>query len=111
MRHDTTTSGGRPDRSTSFSESAAIPVEVFYVVQSNGALGERHHYLRSDLYETRVQADSELFRLRAANSGESYDVWKSATYIEPAEWRHRVVRFDGTLILPRLRDVEKCTGA
>jgi hypothetical protein len=110
MKHDTLTSGGRPDRSTSFSASVEVPAEVFYVVQSNGALGERDHHLRSDLYETRLQADSELSRLRAANSGESYGVWKSATYIEPAEWRHRVVRFDGTLVLPRLRDAEKSTG-
>jgi hypothetical protein len=28
-------------------------------------------------------------------------------YIEPAEWLHRVVRLDGTLILPRLRGVEE----
>ena|SRR5688572_14129927 len=111
MRHDMLASDGRSDRSTSFSASVAVPVEVFYVVQSNGALGERDHHLRSGLYETRLQADSELSRLRAANSGESYGVWKSATYIEPAEWLHRVVRSDGTLILPRLRGVEKCTGA
>jgi hypothetical protein len=84
-------------------------VEVFYVVQSTGLLGERHHRLRSDLYETRPQADVELAGLRQADSAGTYSVWKSVTYIEPAEWLHRVVRSDGSLILPRLRGVEKLT--
>lgn len=83
------------------------PVEVFYVVQSMGIVGERNHRLRSDLYETRPQAEVELALLRHADSGGSYSVWKSATYIEPAEWRHRVVRSDGTLILPKLHGLEK----
>ena len=87
----------------------ATPTEVFYVVQSTGSLGERNHCLRSALYETRPQAETELVRLRDAESAGQYGVWKSVTYIEPAEWRHRVVRSDGTLILPRLRGVEKCT--
>jgi hypothetical protein len=95
----------------SSSASMAPPVEVFYVVQSTGNLGERHHRLRSALYESRPQAETELARLRAAESAGSYGVWKSVTYIEPAEWLHRIVRSDGTLILPRLQRVEKCTDA
>jgi hypothetical protein len=89
--------------------SVTSPLEIFYVVQSTGVVGERNHRLRSDLYETRPQAAEELVRLRHADSGGSYSVWKSATYIEPAEWRHRVVRSDGTLILPRLHGLEKLT--
>jgi hypothetical protein len=89
--------------------SVISPLEVFYVVQSSGVAGERNHRLRSDLYETRPQAAAEVARLRHADSGGSYSVWKSATYIEPAEWRHGVVRSDGTLILPRLHGLEKLT--
>jgi len=85
----------------------ASPAEVFYVVQSTGKLGQRDHRLRSDLYETRPQADAELTRLRHADSAGSYDVWKSVTYIEPAEWQHRVLRSDGTLILARLHGLDK----
>jgi hypothetical protein len=95
----------------SSSASVAPPVEVFYVVQSTGESGERDHRLCSALYETRPQADIELARLRTADSHGSYGVWKSATYVEPAEWLYRVVRTDGTLILPRLRGVEKCAEA
>jgi hypothetical protein len=94
-----------------FSATAASPAEVFYVVQSTGIAGERTHCLRSDLYETRPQAQAQLTRLRHQDSGGSYSVWKSATYIEPAEWLHRVVRADGTLILPRLYGLEKLTDA
>ena len=89
--------------------SVTSPLEVFYVVQSTGVVGQRSHRLRSDLYETGPQAATELARLRHADTGGSYSVWKSATYIEPAEWRHRVVRSDGTLILPRLHGLEKLT--
>jgi hypothetical protein len=89
--------------------SVTSPLDVFYVVQSTGVIGERNHRLRSDLYETRPQATAELVRLRHADSGGSYSVWKCATYVEPAEWRHRVVRSDGTLILPRLHGLEKLT--
>lgn len=81
------------------------------MVKSTGVLGERDHCLRSSLYETRSQAETELARLQDADSGGSYAIWKSATYIEPAEWLHRVVRSDGTLILPRLHGVEKLTGS
>ena len=93
----------------SFCAAAAPPVEVFYVVQSTGVLGERDHRLRSDLYETRPQAAVKLAGLRHADSGGTYSVWKSVTYIEPAEWLHRVVRSDGSLILPRLRGAERLT--
>jgi len=89
------------------SAPAASPEEVFYVVHSTGILGERDHRLCSDLYETRLQADAELARARHADSAGSYGVWKSVTYIEPAEWLHRVVRADGTLILPRLYGLDK----
>jgi hypothetical protein len=85
------------------------PLEVFYVVQSTGVPGERNHRLSSALYETRRQAEDELSRVRTAEPAGSYGVWKSATYIEPAEWLHRVVRSDGSLILPRLKGVEKYT--
>lgn len=92
-------------------QDTASPHEVFYIVQSTGVVGERNHRLRSDLYETRPQAEVELSRLRQTDAAASYSVWKSATYVEPAEWRHRVVRSDGTLILPRLHQFEKLTGA
>jgi hypothetical protein len=87
------------------------PVEVFYIVQSTGIPGQRTHRLRSDLYETRPQAEARLAELRHADSGGRYSVWKSATYIEPAEWLHRVVRADGTLILPRLQALRKSADA
>jgi hypothetical protein len=80
--------------------------EVFYVVESRSGGGERNHRLHSDLYETRPQAEAELARLSHEAGPARYSVWGSATYVEPAEWRHRVVRTDGTLILPRLRRVE-----
>lgn len=95
----------------SFSASVAPPVEVFYVVQGMGTLGERNYRLRSAAYETRPQAESELVRLRAAEPGGNFGLWKSVTHIEAAEWLHRVVRSDGTLILPRLHGVEKLTDA
>ena len=96
----------------SFSTHSPTPTEVFYVVQSTGVeLGERSHRLCSALYETRRQAESELSRLRTAKPLGAYGVWKSATYIEPAEWLHRIVRSDGSLILPRLNGAEKYTSA
>ena len=107
MNHNTHTSDQHSDRSLSFADSAAIPTDVFYVVQSASVCGERTNYLRSALYETRPQAEAELTRLRDTNHSDSYGVWKSSTYVEPAEWLHRVVRSDGTLILPRLYGVEK----
>jgi hypothetical protein len=86
-------------------------MDVFYVVQSTGVVGERSNCLRSALFESRSQADTELNRLRIEDSAGSYEIWKSTTYIEPAEWLHRVVRSDGTFIIPRLHGVEKFTGA
>lgn len=95
----------------SFSTPSPTPFEVFYVVQSTGLPGERNHRLSSALYETRRQAEDELSRLCTAEPSANYGVWKSATYIEPAEWLHRVVRSDGSLILPRLNGAEKGAGA
>jgi hypothetical protein len=86
--------------------TADHPVEIFYVVLSKGSLGERDHRLCSALYENLALAEVERARLRAADLGGNYSVWKSSTYIEPGEWLHRVVRSDGTLIMPRLRGVE-----
>jgi hypothetical protein len=80
----------------------AAPVEVFYVVRTTAAEGERNHCLSSALYETRLQAQSELDRRQGEDGSASYSVWSSQTYVEPAEWRHRVVRADGTMIVPRL---------
>jgi hypothetical protein len=107
MNYDTQTSDRQSDHSMSFNSSAATPVDVFYVVHNANVCDERAHFLRSDLYETQPQAEAELARLRQANAGNSYSLWKSVTYIEPAEWLHRAVRSDGTLILPRLHGVEK----
>jgi hypothetical protein len=63
------------------------------------------------LYETRPQAEIELARLRHGDAEGSYGVWKSVTYVEPAEWLHRVVRSNGTLILPRLHGLERIADA
>jgi hypothetical protein len=103
------TDGDAPKGQPAGIMESSPPVEVFYVVQSMGVLGERDHRLRSDLYETRPQAETELVRLQATDAAGSYGVWKSVTYIEPAEWRHRVVRSDGSLILPRLNGVNRFT--
>lgn len=90
-------------------DRTAVAVDVFYIVQSKGERGERDHRLRSDLYDTQATAEMELTRLRTADVADaaSYGIWWSTTYIEAAEWLHRVVRSDGTLILPRLRGVRK----
>ena len=92
---------------------SSVPIDVFYIVQSKGDRGERDHLLRSVPYETQAQAETELGRLRGADvtGAASYGIWRSTTYVEPAEWLHRVVRSDGTLILPRLRDTQKCADA
>jgi hypothetical protein len=87
------------------------PVEVFYVIRTTAARGERNHCLCSSLYETRPQAQSELARLQQEDTAGDYSVWKSETYIEPAEWLHRVVRSDGTLIMPRLRGTSRNVDA
>jgi hypothetical protein len=111
MKRNTPGWNRRSEDWMNFSATAMAPAEVFYVVQSTGIVGERNHRLSSDLYETRPQAEAELAQRRHADSSGSYSVWKSATYVEPAEWLHRVVRSDGTLILPRLHGVEKLTDA
>ena len=111
MKHDTPEANPQPESWIGRPPAVATPVEVFYVVQSMGVVGERNHHLRSDLYETRPQAETELARLQHTDSASSYSVWKSDTYIEPAEWLHRVVRSDGTLILPRLHGREKLSHA
>jgi hypothetical protein len=111
MKGNLTASSQVPEKSLAPTRTAAPPVEVFYVVQSHGVDGERSHCLRSALYEARPQAETELARLRNEDGGGSYAIWKSATYIEPAEWLHRVVRSDGTCILPRLHGVEKFPDA
>jgi len=90
------------------SDRPAAPVDVFYIVLTQGERGERGHSLRSPLYDTRDGAEPELTRLRAADGAGSYGIWRSTTYIERGEWLHRVLRSDGTLILPRLHGVEKC---
>jgi hypothetical protein len=101
---------GPSNDATRFSDRAAAPVDVFYIVQSKGDHGERDHRLRSMLYETLDTAETELSRLRAGDvtGATSYDIWRSTTYIEPTEWLHRVVRSDGTLVLPRLRGAQRC---
>lgn len=109
MKRETYGWSGRSDSWMNVLASRTSPLEVFYVVESSSIDGERSHHLRSDLYETRSQAEIELARRRQADSGGSFSVWKSATYIEPAEWLHRVVRADGALILPRLHGLEKLT--
>ena len=95
----------------SASAAVATPMEVFYVVENTGNAGARDHHLHSALYESRLQAETELARLQSEESKGSFSVWKSETFIEPAEWLHRVVRIDGTLILPRLHGVEKLTSS
>ena len=81
------------------SGSLPTPAEVFYVVQSTGAPGRRDHHLASALYETRVQAHTELARLSVAHPGD-YSIWKSTTYAEPPRWGCVVVRADGTVVPP-----------
>jgi hypothetical protein len=77
---------------------ATTPADVFYVVQSSGLPGQREHDVSSLLYETHAQANTELTRLKAANPGGDYDIWKSSTYIEPPLWLYCVVLADGTVV-------------
>jgi hypothetical protein len=104
MKHDTLPT---PPVSHTFSAPAAAPVEIFYVVLTAAVMGERAHRLCSPLYETRAQADAGLAALERENRDGLYSVWKSVTYVDPAEWLHRVVRSDGTLILTRLNGTER----
>lgn len=84
-----------------------VPLEVFYVVQTTGAvIGRRHHRVCPPLYETRQQACIELMHLQAAAAGGgTYSIWKATTYVEPAEWLYDVVVADGSVV--RLRDLHK----
>jgi hypothetical protein len=80
----------------------AAPLDVFYVVETTGQVsGERHHRVRSLLFETPCQADKERTRLQIANTLGTFSIWKGTTYIEPAEWSYDVVMADGTVIRSR----------
>jgi hypothetical protein len=80
----------------------AAPLDVFYVVETTGHVsGERHHRIRSVLFETPSQANKERTRLQVANTCGTFSVWKGTTYIEPAEWSYDVVMADGTVIRSR----------
>ncbi len=77
----------------------AAPLDVFYVVETTGQVsGKRHHRVRSLLFETPFQANTERTRLQIANARSTFSVWKGTTYIEPAEWSYDVVMADGTVI-------------
>jgi hypothetical protein len=94
------------------SECFPAPLEVFYVVQTSaGIVGERHHRVQTPLYETRLQARTELMRVLAVGSSDdvTYSVWNAATYVEPADWRYDVVMADGTVIHPRGRAAPRIT--
>ena len=105
--------------SRDFARPTEAPVEVFYVVRTKALQGERavqlpaerQHRLSSPLYETRHQAQDELALLQRQHAGGVYSIWKSERYVEPAEWLHRVVRADGTMILPRLHDTTRGASA
>ncbi|MHB8813978.1 MAG: hypothetical protein ACYDAE_11990 [Steroidobacteraceae bacterium] len=78
------------------------PPAVFYVVETTGQVsGERHHRVRSHLFETRAQAQTELTRLELANANGTFSIWKGTTYIEPAEWRHDVIMANNMVIPAR----------
>jgi hypothetical protein len=80
----------------------AAPLTVFYVVETTGQIhGQRHHRVRSHLFETRIQAHTELTRLELTNAGGTFSVWTGTTYIEPAEWRYDVIMADSTVIPAR----------
>jgi len=107
MENLTLVSNGQATDWTHDVAATGVPVEIFYVVSSQDGLGERTQRLCSALYENLALADVELARLHEADPDVNYSVWKSKTCIEPGEWLHRVVRADGSLIMPRLRGVEK----
>jgi hypothetical protein len=75
------------------------PADVFYVVQSTGLEGEQQHRVCFVLYETRLQAEAELVRLRKARPDLVYSVWHSATYVEPHTWLYPVVLADGNVVI------------
>jgi len=107
MENLTLVSNGQATDWTHDVAATGVPVEIFYVVSSQDGLGERTQRLCSALYENLALAEVELARLHEADPDVNYSVWKSKTCIEPGEWLHRVVRADGSLIMPRLRSVEK----
>ena len=83
-------------------QQTAAPLDVFYVVETTGQVtGERHHHVRSLLFETPFQANNERTRLQIANARSTFSVWKGTTYIQPAEWSYDVVMADGTVIRSR----------
>jgi hypothetical protein len=89
-----------PRRAAGTDDGLPVPLEVFYVVRTTGdVVGKRHHQICPPLYETPHQAQLELTHLRgAASAGGTYSVWKSTTYVEPAEWLYDVVIADGSII-------------
>jgi hypothetical protein len=105
--------------SREFARPTEAPVEVFYVVRTTAVRGklavqppsERQHRLSSPLYEKWPQAHDELARLQRQDAGGVYSIWKSETYVGPGEWLHRVVRADGTIVLPRLHGTTRGADA
>lgn len=93
--------GQSPRYASSTHGRVPVPLEVFYVVETTGAvIGKRYHRVCPPLYETRHQAHIELVLLRAAAAPGSgtYSVWKATTYLEPAEWLYDVVIADGSVV-------------
>jgi len=71
---------------------------------SDGPFGNRHHRVRSPLFEVLRDAQATAARLSTAGSGgDSYSVWKSTTYREPTQWLYDVVMADGTVVRSRHR--------
>jgi hypothetical protein len=90
-----TSNKGRPKTGN----EQAAPLAVFYVIETTGrVIGERHHRVCSHMFETRFQAHTELARLELANASGAFSIWKSTTYVEPAEWLYDVIMADGTVI-------------
>jgi hypothetical protein len=83
-------------------DDQAAPLAVFYVVETTGqVLGERHHRVCSHLFETSLQARTELARLELAIAGGAFSIWKGTTHIEPAEWLYDVIMAGGRVIPAR----------
>jgi hypothetical protein len=107
MRQKASLSGQLPRRAAATDGGLNLPLEVFYVVQTTGGvIGRRHHRICPPLYETPRQAQIQLTHLRgAAAASDTYSVWRSTTYVEPAGWLYDVVIADGSIIraaaLPR----------
>ena len=88
----------RERRRMSTENIAWTPTDVFYVVQSTGLEGEQQHRVCGVLYETRLQAEAELNRLRKDRPNLRYSVWHSVTYVEPHSWLYPVVLADGAVV-------------